>query len=163
MSSQTQPRELPLSGPDLKGLLSAVLAKGAAFRFRAKGASMAPFIRDGDVVTVSPVPGTNLRPGDVAAFTNPQTDRLVIHRIVGTADGSFLIKGDSVREGDVLVPACQVHGRVTRVERKGRNLRLGLGSERILIAFLSRTGLLPILLAPVRGIYRLIVPRNPSA
>jgi hypothetical protein len=36
-------------------------------------------------------------------------------------------------------------GRVTRVERGGRRVRLGLGVERLPIAWLSRVGLLRVL------------------
>ena len=71
-------RELRLSGQDLRALLCAILAKGASFRFKARGFSMSPFIRDGDVVTVSPHQHAKLDPGDIAAFAHSTTDRLII-------------------------------------------------------------------------------------
>ena len=45
---------LSLSGEALIELMRAVLARGLPFRFAARGFSMAPFIRDGDVISVSP-------------------------------------------------------------------------------------------------------------
>lgn len=52
-------------------LLKGVLEMGAAFRFRANGASMTPFIKQGDLVTLSPYSGSAPRLGDVAAFFLP--------------------------------------------------------------------------------------------
>ena len=49
--------DLPLSGAAMLGLLEGVLSRGVPFRFRAGGSSMAPFIRDGDVISVSPLRG----------------------------------------------------------------------------------------------------------
>ena len=46
----------------------------------------------------------------------------------------------SARENIVSLPG--ILGRVTRIERAGRRVRLGLGPERALIAVLSRRGLL---------------------
>jgi hypothetical protein len=47
--------DLPLSGPALVHLLRAMMDKGAPVRFRAKGFSMSPFIKNKDVVTISPL------------------------------------------------------------------------------------------------------------
>ena len=43
---------LSLSGYVLIELMKAVLEKNVPFRFRGKGFSMSPFIRDGDVITI---------------------------------------------------------------------------------------------------------------
>ena len=42
--------ELSLSGQALLELTQTVLARGALFRFCAKGLSMYPFIKDGDLI-----------------------------------------------------------------------------------------------------------------
>jgi len=141
----------------LTGLLNATLARNVPFRFKAEGCSMHPFIQGGDAVTVSPLRG---KPGcgDVVAFRRFGAEQVVIHRVVGVRDEGLLIKGDN-SAWDGLIPASQVLGRVTRVERGGRRRRFGLGAERRVIAFCSRTGLLPVLLRPVRKLYRLFGPR----
>jgi hypothetical protein len=56
-SSMSRPggSELFLTGPVFIELLHATLAKGVPFPFRARGSSMHPFIKDGDVITVSPL------------------------------------------------------------------------------------------------------------
>ncbi len=138
---------LSLSGEALQDFLQTVLAKGAAFRFRARGASMNPFIRDGDVVTLSPWEGDFLSSGDVVAFCHPETGRLVIHRIVRKKSQGFLLRGDSCLKSDGLVQASGIFGRVTKVERSGRVLRLGLGPEAQLLALLARCNLLQLLVS----------------
>lgn len=132
-----------INGQDLSSLMQAVLAHGAAFRFRARGSSMTPFIQDGDVLTVSPP--SQLKPalGRVVAFIQPESGRLLLHRLVGRQGGRWLIQGDnSLGEADGLIPPQAILGVVTGVERAGRPLRLGLGAERYLLARLSRHGLL---------------------
>jgi hypothetical protein len=134
---------LPLSGQALLELMQAVLARGVPFRFCARGWSMVPFIRDGDVITVSPLRDALPRVGEVVAFVRPGAGNLVVHRVVARRGTDLAIQGDSVADhGDGIIPAACLVGRVTRVEREGRDVWLGLGPERTAIAWLSRTGLL---------------------
>jgi signal peptidase I len=132
--------------------MKAVLDKGAPFRFEAGGFSMSPFIRHGDIITVAPSP-SRFRSGDVIAFMSPETGKLTVHRIIrlSTHRGD-LIKGDNTPAPDGRVEQSAIIGRVVRVEHRGKRVRLGLGPERALLAFLSRIGLLPPL---VRFLWRL--------
>ena len=147
---------LSLSGPGLLDLLQAVLARGVPFRFRAKGFSMSPFIREGDVITVSPLAGRPLGLGEVIAFISPETMRLVVHRVVGRQGDGWILAGDNVRRADGLVELDNLVGRVTSVQRNGRPVRFGLGPERVPIALLSRWGWLTTI---VTTMWRL--PRPP--
>jgi signal peptidase len=123
-------------------LLRAVLARNVPFRFRARGSSMYPFIRDGDRVTVFPIAGAGFQPGDVVAFVENGAGRLVVHRIIADSSGVFLMQGDNNPAPDGWVPLANVLGRVTLVERGGRRGLTGLGPERHLIAWLVRKNLL---------------------
>ncbi len=139
-----------LSDPgDLLEMLHATLEKGALFRFRAKGFSMSPFIRDDDVVTVSPLRGSPCRVGDVVAFVSPYSQRLMLHRVVGRGVDSCLIRGDHAPASDGLIPNVNILGRVSKVERNGRDVLLGLGCERLVIACLVRMGLFSGFLLPI--------------
>ena len=152
--------ELSLRNQPIKELLIDVLHKGAAFRFKAKGFSMSPFIKDKDVITVVPIPSYKPRLGDVVVFISPDTEKLVIHRLVGKRDNSHvLIKGDNLPTHEHLVAKKRILGRVKRVERDGRTVALGLGPERALIALLSRRSLLSPLLLAMRRIIRSILGR----
>lgn len=137
---------LPLSGKALIELMQAVHAKGLPFRFSAGGHSMAPFVKDGDVVCVSPLASRAPGPGDVVAFVHPETKLICLHRVLSVNGDRFLIQGDNMPEKpDGMIPREAIVGWVTRVERAGRRVRLGLGSERLLLALLSRWGLLAVI------------------
>ena len=152
--------ELKLSGADLIELLQAVLDKGAPFRFRAKGFSMSPFIKDDDVITISPLTDGSIRSGDVVAFIRPEIKNLVIHRVVEKKGKHFQIKGDNIPDSDELIPATNIMGHVIRVERNGKEISFGLGPERFLIAFLTKRGLLLPLLHPIWRMIRPVVRRT---
>lgn len=134
--------DLLLSGPGLNDLLQSVLEKGGSFHLRAVGFSMAPFVQDGDVVTIAPLPNGGPCLGDIVAFRHPQHGKLTIHRVVRRQSDAWLIRGDNIAESDGLVPRTHILGRITHVSRAGRRARLSLGPERVLIALLSRCGLL---------------------
>jgi len=154
---------ISLSGKALIELMQAVHAKGLPFRFSAGGHSMAPFIRDCDVVCVSPVASRAPGLGDVAAFIHPETKLLCLHRVLSVHGDHFLIQGDNLPgEPDGMIPRKAIVGRVTRVERAGRRVRLGLGPERLLLALLSRQGLLAVLKRYTRPLYACFSRRHVS-
>jgi hypothetical protein len=133
-------------------LMVAVLNKDMPFRFSAPGFSMTPFIRNGDVITVA---RGRFHYGDVVAFVNLNCGKLTVHRIVHISGEGYLIKGDNTPEPDGRVPASSIIGRVVRVEHRDRQVRLGMGIDRIVIAFLSRRGwLTPV----VWSVWRVVKP-----
>jgi signal peptidase I len=111
---------------------------------------MSPFIRNGDVIILLPLKGDAIHIGDVVAFVSPGTERLVIHRVIARAGDILFVTGDNATETDGPVPRENILARVARVDRKGRRVFLGLGPERLIIAFLNRTGILLHILAPLR-------------
>jgi hypothetical protein len=141
-----QKKGLSLSGKALIELMLAVHAKGMPFRFKAGGHSMAPFIRDGDVILVSPIASRASGLGDVVAFIHPETKLLCMHRVLSLNGDRLLIQGDNMPDKpDGMIPREAIVGRVTQVERAGRRIRLGLGPERLLLALLSRRGGLAVI------------------
>ena len=136
-------QELPLSGLALLELMRAVLAKGVPFRFCARGWSMAPFILDGDVITVSPLRQAKPRLGEVVAYVRPGTGNLVVHRVIARRAGAAIIQGDNrLENNDEVIGLENILGRITNVERNEQPVWIGLGPERIFIAWLSREKLL---------------------
>jgi signal peptidase I len=114
--------EILLSGNAVIALLSAVHEKGADFRFRASGGSMYPVIRNGDVITLSPLRGIHPGHGIVLAFLHPEKGKLVVHRVIGVSPDAFWMKGDNTPDPDGLIPTSNILGVVTRVERDGSPL-----------------------------------------
>jgi hypothetical protein len=135
-------KQLSVSGPALAELLRATLAKGMPLRFLAKGFSMDPFIRDDDAITVWPLGDPSPGLGDVVAFIQERSERLVVHRVIRVNGSSYVIKGDNSDGADGIIPRTNILGWVKEVERNEKRVCLGFGLERFLIAFLSRTGLI---------------------
>ena len=104
-----------------------VLRAGHVVRFRARGESMRPFLYDGDVLTIHPVPPAAVRRGDVVFYPG-DNDRPNAHRVLGlcAADGEtfLLIRGDARDAGWERIPLRAVEGRVTHAERGGRQFRV---------------------------------------
>ena len=68
---------------------------GKSVRFRMKGSSMFPLLREGkDEVAVYPCKAESLKPMDVVLFR--YRGRCLLHRIVGMKDGRFIMQGDGV-------------------------------------------------------------------
>jgi hypothetical protein len=148
-----------LSAEGLVALMGAALARGASFRFTARGFSMDPFVRDGDVLTVAPVGG---RPGlgAVVAVRDPHVARLVVHRVVAHTGRGVCVRGDGAGQADGVAEPRDVVGVVVGVERAGRRVRLGSGPERVPIALLSRAGWLVPLVAGARRVRRTLCNQN---
>ncbi|HOL17759.1 MAG TPA: S26 family signal peptidase, partial [Bacillota bacterium] len=129
---------LYLSNSGQLELLRGVHERGVPLRTMVRGSSMYPFIRNNDVVTIAPLNGRLPRIGEVVACTHPVTGRLVIHRVIKKNAHGWLLQGDNCPRADGEVTGDQIIGRVIRIERGGREVRLGLGAERKLIALLNR-------------------------
>jgi len=152
-SSEIMTHYLPASEV-LSELVKEVVSKGVECRLQVKGYSLSPFIKDGDTITISPVSDSLPRFGDVIAFIHPRTEKLLIHRVVWKSGDTYLLKGEGALEPDGLIKKENVLGLVTKVERKGKRIFLGLGPERFLIAVLTRKNLLLPVLRPVWRIFR---------
>ena len=137
--------------------MQAVLARGKSFRFRALGWSMLPFVQDGDVISVSPFRDSQPGVGDVVAFMSPQTHRPIVHRVIARQGERYLIQGDNLSGiSDGFIPRDDIIGRITRIERGGRDVNIGLGPERRMIALLSRHGLLGPVLRRASRLFHLV-------
>lgn len=123
--------------------MRAVLAKGLPFRFCARGWSMTPFIRNGDVITVSSLQYSQPRIGEIIAFVRPEDEKLVVHRVIARHAKDAIFQGDNDLEyPEEVIPRENLLGKVTKIERNGRKVWMGMGPERYMIAWLSRMKLL---------------------
>lgn len=148
-------QEFSFSGEVRIELIRAVFAKGALFRFKAKGFSMSPFIQDNDIITLAPLSQSPLELGKIVAYICPVHNKLVVHRMIGRKKSCYLIKGDNIPNPDCLINKEHILGCVTAIQRNNKAVFLSLGSERAIIAFLSRTGMLQLIL----WLLRLIIPK----
>lgn len=134
--------EFVLGSAGLAELVLEMVGRGYDLRVRVRGLSMWPFIKDGDVVRVSPVDDQGLQLGEVAALVHPATGKLVLHRVVGRCRDGLIIKADRAETPDGVFAPGDVAGRVRCVERGGRPAGWNGPGVQWVVAWLSRTGLL---------------------
>jgi len=141
---------IPCTSAAFAELSAEILQAGAALRFRARGASMAPLVRDGDVLLVRPVTPGAVRVGDVVLCTlgSGAPARVVVHRVVRRLAGpdgcQFMVQGDAVARPDGVIGEAQIYGRVTAIERDAARIDMDQPMMRMLgwlAALRSRWGL----------------------
>ncbi|MGB7851810.1 MAG: S24 family peptidase, partial [Candidatus Sulfotelmatobacter sp.] len=100
-----------------------LLKNGLSMRFEARGASMSPIIRDGQVVYVTPIMVSKLRKGDIVLTKGHGGFR--VHRLVITnhSKNLFITRGDGGQQNDPPLRGDQILGVVVAKEvRLGRKL-----------------------------------------
>jgi signal peptidase I len=112
----------------LTTLAGDVLKRGQPLRVRAHGASMRPFLRDGDVLHVRPAATAEVGIGDVICY-EPWPGTLHLHRVVARDGRGFRTRGDALRYVEA-VPEASVLGRVTACARGQRTWRLDTPAAR---------------------------------
>jgi len=117
-------------------LAQAILSGGNGMRFPARGWSMRPVIKNGDILQVEPVdPGEPVIPGEIYLYRRPNA-RAVAHRLIrirsGCSTKQLVFWGDASTRADGAIDRQAVLGHVTARERNGRILWLGEGRPRML-------------------------------
>ncbi|GEM_PF-1204713 len=119
----------------IQSLSEQILNSGRVLRFRVRGESMSPLLKDGDVIDVERVPPGQLYVGDIVLFRSRE-GVLLVHRCVKrrAASGQIWVttKGDAGRGLDRPITVDQILGRVIRIHRGGRiRVEVGIWSRLI--------------------------------
>jgi hypothetical protein len=133
------PRSTAPAAP-LDALAVQSLRLGATLRVRARGGSMRPFLRDGDVLAVRPAAVAEIEIGDVICY-EPPSGGLRLHRVVAREERGFVTRGDALTWVEV-VPHAALLGLVVARERDGRRTALDTPAAR-------RWTRLVVVLAPI--------------
>jgi signal peptidase I len=129
-------RIIHCDGVDFYELSKDVLAREACLRFQARGGSMCPLIRDGDILVVQPIGFAEVRVGDVIFFRGHRGNMLA-HRLVNRTraeDGetTLIAKGDTASQFDQPVHPDQFFGKVTSIERRQKRVDLDSGLMKLM-------------------------------
>lgn len=137
--SYKSPQILTISGDNFLETLRSFLANNITCKIRAQGFSMTPFIRDKDVLTISPLSDHSVKKGDIVAAIHPETNKFIVHRIIEKTDNGYILRGDNSTNIDGIIAPQNIFGYVQKIERNGKNIFLGLDPERSFIPFLTTT------------------------
>ncbi|MCM8800422.1 MAG: signal peptidase I [Candidatus Omnitrophica bacterium] len=90
--------------------------------FQAKGVSMEPLIKEGDLVFVQPLTAnTDIRLGDILAYKNKDTQENVVHRLIEIRNFKgklyYIFQGDFTDKIDLTVPFEDILGKVIFLKR----------------------------------------------
>ena len=118
-------------------IMNAVLEKNKPIRFKASGSSMSPFIRDGDIITIKSKKNYHIHCGDIVIFNHPTSNKLAVHRVISRKARNYLIKPDNGNKPDGWVNLKNIFGYVIQVERRNRNIRLGIEYGKSIVAWIS--------------------------
>ncbi len=125
---------IEVNGSEFTSLARQLLGSGHCIRFQARGASMQPFISDGDILEVAPLNSADIQPGEVV-LVEQGDGRVLAHRVIKVKrngdETSCLIKGDSASTPDGWYELKQILGRVEIAERGVKRVRLTGGVYRM--------------------------------
>jgi len=129
-------------------MIQSALERGQHIRMTAKGCSMIPFIRDGQVCELSPP--NILALGDIV-LAKSTSGNYFLHRIVKIERDAFFLRGDAQEDYEGPFARGDILGRVTTTYRKGHARALDCGIWRL-------AGLVWVATAPLgRGLLRLAI------
>ena len=128
------------------------------------GPSMNPLFKAGDRLEISPYAKEKIRTGDVIAFTPPEKNKTVIHRVCASGPAGIQTQGDDNRNIDpwILHPG-QIQGRVISVFRKKERKVLGGFRGRVVVFFLrGRKTADSWISGLLRPFYHFLISVNPA-
>ncbi len=125
-------------------MLQGLVEQGASLRTTVRGFSMSPFVKDMDVLIISP-PVKKIKVGDITAFRHPVNGRLTLHRLIRKTESGWLVRGDNCSRPDGIIQQQDILGVVVSARRDSKKIRMGITSGKKLIAWLSRFDLLPLI------------------
>lgn len=133
--------ELSLSGQDLYDLMVSFLKddQNCNMKIQCRGNSMAPFIRDKNLLTLKPVnKSQSLKNGDIVVVAIHDKKRIIIHRIITVTPHTCLVKGDNNKTSDGWFHKKDIIGVVQKIESQAgigyspkpyQNFVIALGSK----------------------------------
>lgn len=134
---------------ELMPTIRAALERGQRVRLAVTGSSMAPFLRDGDVVELETIHSLP-RKGDVILVQWTE-DRYVLHRVLQSAGDTIFLRGDAKRQREGPFARRDVLGKVVLSDRDGRRLKLDGGPWRLAGLVWTRYGPLCLRLWSLAG------------
>jgi signal peptidase I len=131
------------SNPEFLELSKEILGHGLILRFQARGQSMFPAVRDGDILTVRPAAPYEIKQHDIIFFHTADS-RVVAHRVTKKIqiEGRIILltRGDFFRGLNEEVFFEDVLGKVSDIERNGCSFNICKGKGKLKDRFFFTLG-----------------------
>lgn len=106
-----------------------ILNRGRYVRFKLHGSSMHPVLQEGDFLTAKPVKPQDVKIGDILAYQDIRTKRIIVHRLVKKIrrSGVLLTMADAAPGGLYDLPLgadTHIIARVVALERGKEKINL---------------------------------------
>ena len=94
------------------------------------GPSMNPTLREPEIMEIMPYDSMPLRVGDVVFFLPPETDHMVVHRIIRVTPAGISTLGDNnTQEDTLLLQPKSIKGQVVAAWRGQKRRKIAGGSQ----------------------------------
>ena len=119
--------DILVDGLEFERLAGEILGSGHVLKFRVRGYSISPFIRDRDVVEIERCYQDFIKAGDIVLCYNAPAP-LVLDRVCAVYEDDqakmFVTQGDMLECVDGVIRSEQIQGRVTAVEHAGLKIKM---------------------------------------
>ena len=126
-----------MNTPQDSSLRKQLIESNHSVKIVASGYSMFPFMRNGDIQTISPVPIEEIQIGDVAVFE--RNNDWISHRVIDIRktnnETTLILRGDTCIQIDPLVTKENYVGKTVEFERGAKTINLNnrkIASKRII-------------------------------
>ncbi|HDI46124.1 MAG TPA: signal peptidase I [Candidatus Omnitrophica bacterium] len=98
------------------------MSEGKIISGEAKGQSMWPWIKEGDILIIEKIPYEEIKPGDVVVYKEINSDIWIAHRVLRIRKNFLITRGDACLnlKANELVPRDKLIGRVIFVKNHNR-------------------------------------------
>lgn len=128
---------LTLPNDELLGEVEELLRQGQPVRFKPRGRSMEPFIREAtDEIILQPI--QHLKVGQIV-LAQDATRKHILHRIIKIADDEITLMGDGNLKGTEICQRKDICGMVSQIIRKKKRINCQSFSEQWLAHFWMNT------------------------
>ena len=143
--AQSKKNIIELSNISAGILIKELIRKNKRVKLKARGESMFPAIRDGDVITIAPPDPSKQETGDIVVCMDETSERILIHRIISKSQETITTKGDFCLKSDGARPKSSIIGYVCHIKNDSSVLIFSKNSIcKKTVAFLSRTNILAL-------------------
>ncbi len=119
------------------------------------GGSMAPFIKNKDLMTIKVIDDSiHVKKGDVVAVSDKGSNKIIVHRVIGSKNSLFQTKGDNNSMTDGWFQKDLIIGIIIKIQRHSGKTYYPKRWYGLIIAFLSKTLILNTVLLPVARYFK---------